>query len=188
MTTALHHAPSRRSRSLFASVLAIALCAGAGGCALSVEADVPDVEVTEHDISIAGVPRAGQTGDVAGHVSFTQTLPNLGLPKGVASNVDAAKIEFMAKTGISDFSFLQALRVTMTPNGSPAPIELINYEKAAGAVVGKTLSVDSLNAVDILKDWKDKAVFDIQFAGALPETAWTVDMSVHFNGKFSYKY
>jgi hypothetical protein len=179
-------APSRRSS--LATLLAVALAAGAGGCALSVEADVPDVEVTQHDISIAGVPMAGLLGEVSTHHSFTQKLPDLNLPKGLASNVEAAKIEFTAKTGIVDFSFLRSLRVTMTPNGSPAPIELINYEKADGAVVGKTLLVDSLNAVDILKDWKDTALFDIQVAGTLPETAWTVDMSVHFNGKLSYKY
>src|SRR4051794_13067870 len=84
-------------RTWLATMLAAALAVASGGCALSVEADVPDVEVTQHDISIPGIAMAGRAGDVSTHLTFTQSLPNLGLPKGVASNVDAAKIEFVAK-------------------------------------------------------------------------------------------
>lgn len=178
----------RSSRRIWlTSVLAAALAA-AGGCSVSVEAEVPDVAVTQHDVGVSGIPMAGRAGDVSTHFSFTQKMPNLDLPEGVQSNVDSAKVEFTAKKGIADFSFVKALRVTITPNGSPAPIELIDYEKKDGAVVGKALTVDSLNAVDILKQWKDEALFDIQVAGALPENDWAVDLTVHFNGKFSYKY
>lgn len=178
--------PSRRS--WLATMLAAAIAAASGGCALSVEAEVPDVEVTQHDISVPGIPMAARVGDVSTHLTFTQSLPSLGLPKGLASNVDAAKIDFIAKKGIKDFSFIKALRVTVTPNGSPSPIELVNYEKADGAVVGSTLSVDSRAAVDVLEQWTDKAIFDIQVAGALPQDAWAVDLTIHFNGKVSYKY
>ena len=191
MNSAPHSAaPSVRSsrRSWLVSMLAVAIAAAAGGCSLSVEADVPDVEVTQHDVAIPGVPMEGRTGDVSTHLSFTQTMPNLDLPKGFESNVESTKIEFVAKKGITDFAFVKALRVTMTPNGSLTPIELINYEKADGAVVGKTLSVDSLNTIDILKEWKDKATFDLQIAGTLPDADWAVDLIVHFNGKVSYKY
>src|SRR2546423_9870581 len=86
-------------RSWLPTMLAAALAAASAGCALSVEADVPDVEVTQHDISIAGIPMAGRLGDVSTHLTFTQSLPNLGLPKGLASNVDSAKIDFVAKKG-----------------------------------------------------------------------------------------
>jgi hypothetical protein len=180
-------APTSR-RTWLTTLLAVALAAASGGCGLSVEADVADVEVTQHDISIAGIPRAAGLGDVSTHLTFTQSLPNLGLPKGLASNVDSAKIDLVAKKGIKDLSFIKALRVTVTPNGSPSPIELLNYEKADGAVVGSTMSVDSLAAIDVLKQWTDKAVFDIQVAGALPEEVWAVDLTIHFNGKVSYKY
>jgi hypothetical protein len=175
-------------RSWLATMLAAALVAASGGCALSAEADLPDVEVTQHDISIGGIPMAGRQGDVSTHLTFTQSLPSLGLPKGLASNVRSAKIDFVAKKGITDFAFIRALRVTVTPNGSPSPIELLDYEKADGAVVGSTLSVDSLAAIDVLEQWTDKAVFDIQVAGTLPADAWAIDLIIHFNGKISYKY
>jgi len=178
--------PSRRS--WLTSLLAAALAAAAGGCSVSVEAEVPDLAVTQHDIGVTGIPMAGRLGDVSTHFAFTQKLPAIDLPDSVESNVESAKIELTAKHGIEDFAFLKALRVTITPNGSPAPIELLEYEKKDGAVVGKSLLVDTLNAVDILKQWKDTAVFDVQVAGALPASEWAMDLTVHFNGKFSYKY
>jgi len=187
--TASSTLPARPSRRAWlTSLLAAALAAAAGGCSVSVEAEVPDLAVTQHDIVVNGIPMAGRLGDVSTHFAFTQKLPSLDLPDSVESQVETAKIELTAKRGIADFSFLKALRVTITPSGSPAPIDLLEYEKKDGAVVGKSLLVDSLNAVDILKEWKDTAVFDLQVAGALPESDWAIDLTVHLNGKFSYKY
>lgn len=156
---------------------------------LSVEAEVPDVEVTQHDIGFEGVPFGGALGDLSTGKSFTQERP-LELPEVLDSSVQAVKVELRAKTGIKNFDFLRALRITMAPKGSTAePIELINYERKAGAAGGPTLSIPSKNPVNILEQWKtDSAVFNVQVVGTLPEQAWTIDMSVHFSGKVSYKY
>ncbi len=178
-------APARRLAVAVATFLAM----GAGGCALSVEADVPDVAVTQHGISMVGVPGASALGDVSTHLTFKQSLPDMNLPKDLDSSVKAVKVDLVAQSGIANFDFLKTMRITMSPDGSPAPIELINYEKADGATTGKTLSVDSLNPVNILDQWKaNSAVFDIQVAGQLPSAAWTMDMTVHFSGSVSYKY
>lgn len=175
-------------RSWLATVLGAALAVAGAGCGVSVEADAPDVAVTQHDVTVTGIPMASQLGEVSSHVSFTQSLPDLALPSGFDSSVDGAKLEFTAKKGITDFSFINALHVTVTPNGSTTAIEIIDYQKAAGTTVGKTLTIDSKNAVDLLKQWKDKATFDVQVAGMLPENDWTIDLTVRFNGKVSYKY
>ena len=81
-----------------------------------------------------------------------------------------------------------AVRITI-PKGGSEPIELINYEKAPNVTVGKVLSIASKNPVNILEQWKaDSATFTVDVAGTLPEANWTIDMSVHFAGKASYKY
>ena len=182
------------SRGLVAVAFAT-LLASAGGCALSVQADVPDVEVTQHGISIPGVPAqasaflASMGADVATKTSFQQSLPDLNLPSDLTSTVKAVKVDFIAKDGVADFSFLHALRVTMTPKGSTTVTELINYQKQDGATVGKTLSIDSQNPVNILEQWKtDSATFNVEVAGALPSANWTFDMVVHFSGDVTYKY
>ncbi|HEY4183976.1 MAG TPA: hypothetical protein VGP07_02865 [Polyangia bacterium] len=178
------------SRSFLAIAFVTLFAAGAGGCALSVEADVPDVEVTQHGIAVVGVPTAISGGnDMSTNLSFTQSLPDLNLPADLGSTVKAVKVDLVAKSGVDNFDFLKSLRITMTPAGSTVPTELINYQKADGATVGNKLSIDSLNPVNILDQWKaNKAVFNIEVEGKLPSQTWTMDMSVHFAGQVSYKY
>ena len=178
------------SRRLLGTLLLSALASVLGACTVSVEADVEDVEVVQHDVAFAGVPMAGTLGDVSTEMNFTRARPDLHLPTGFDPSVKAMKIDLVAKTGIQNFDFLRALRITMAPmDGSTAAVELINYEKADGAVVGSTLSIPSVNPVNILDQWKaDSAAFTVQIAGTLPEQAWTIDLHAHFAGKVSYKY
>lgn len=183
------------SHGLLAVAFATLLASAAGGCSISAQADVPDVEVTQHGISIPGVPAqaaaflGSSDGTVATTATFNQSLPDLNLPADLDSTVKAVKVDFIAKDGVQDFSFLTSLRVTMTPKGSTTATELINYEKADGATIGKTLSVDSKNPINILDQFKvDSATFNVQVAGKLPSASWTFDMVVHFSGEVSYKY
>ena len=171
-------------------LLALVLVAGSGGCTLSAEADVPDVTVTQHDLSFTGIPMAGRLGDVATELSFTQDKPALDLPKGLDTSVKAVQVDLIAKGGISSFDFIRSLRVSMIPtSGTDLGVELLSYERADGVAVGSTLSIPSKNPINILDQWKaSSAQFTIQIAGTLPEQDWSLDMSVHFSGKFSYKY
>lgn len=173
--------------------LAALLAVSAGGCMISAEADVPDVEVTQHGIAFAGIPAsvvAASGGTVSTDMTFTQKRPNLDLPTGVESSVKAVQVDLIAQTGVSDLDFLHSLRVTMTPiDGSADPVVLVDYQKAPGTTVGSTLAITSANPVNILDQWKaDSALFDVQLSGALPPQAWTIDMDVHFSGKASYKF
>jgi hypothetical protein len=180
--------PSSELKSC-AVLFAVVAATGMGGCVLSVEAEVPAFEVTEHDISFEGVPTAALFGELSTGMSFTQKRPSLDFP-GIDSTAQAVSIDLIAKTGIENFNFLRALHISMTPMVSTdPPIELINYEKADGAVVGGTLSIPSTNPINILEQWNaDGAVFNVQVSGTLPEQAWSIDMTVHFAGKVSYRY
>jgi hypothetical protein len=174
---------------VLAPLFTFVLASGFGGCMVSVEADVPDVQVTQHDIAFPGIPGAAQLGDLSTGKSFTQERPALDLPSQIDSSVQAVKIELTAKTGITNFDFLKALRITMIPKGGTEAIELINYEKTGSATVGKVLTIAAKNPVNILEQWKaDSATFTVDVAGTLPEANWTIDMSVHFAGKASFKY
>ena len=154
---------------------------------VSAEADVPDIEITEHDVSFVGIPHATALGDLSTETSFTESRP-ISLPKGIDSTVEAVKVELVAKTGISSFDFLSTLRVTMAPqDGSTPAVELINYQKGGTTVVGSTLTIPAVNPVNILDEWKtDSATFTVQISGTLPAQDWTVDMHVHFAGQVSY--
>ena len=168
-------------------VLAI-LSLVSGGCMLQVEADVPDVEITQHDLLFSGVPDVGNLGDVSLTKSFSQQHQRLDLPSGLTTEVNALGVTLTAKTGIVNFDFMQNLRLTMS-DGVHDPMELINYQRDPKAPSTTVLTMPSANPVNTLDEWKtDSATFTVTVAGQLPAQDWTVDLAVDFSGKITYKY
>jgi hypothetical protein len=172
---------------LFASVTAF-LATGAAGCALSVEADVPEIEVTKKDISFQGVPIGAALGDVSMTKSFSQKHTALELPQGLTTEIHAIGVTLKAKNGIKDFSFLRMLRLTMADEKNQSTsIELINFQQEANAVASDTLTMISANPVNALEMWKsDSAIFTIDVAGTLPTSDWSADVVMRFAGSVKY--
>ena len=159
-----------------------------GGCMMEVEADVPDVEITQHDLVFTGVPAASGLGDVSLSKSFSQKHQRLDLPAGLDTEVKALGVTLTAKTGVENFDFLQNLRLTMSDDVHD-PVELINYQRDPNAPSTNVLSMPSANPVNTLDQWKtDSATFTVELAGALPAQDWKVDLAVRFAGKIKYKY
>jgi len=174
--------------SLVSSLLLALLCAGAGGCGISVEAEVPEVEIKQHDLAFEGVPFAGLIGDVSVSQSFSQKHSKLELPEELDTEVKALGISLIAKNGIQDFGFIHNLRVTMSDEVH-APVEIMSYEQDPAAPAGKILTMNSANPVNTLDQWKtDSATFTIEVAGTLPSDPWTIDLAIRFAGKVKYKY
>jgi hypothetical protein len=171
---------------LFGAVALLSLAMG--GCMVQVEADVPEVDITQHDVKFEGVPAAANLGDVSMTKTFSQQHQRLELPSGLTTEVKAMGVTFTAKTGIDNFDFMKNMRVSMS-DGTHAPIELIDYQRVDGAPSTNVLTVESANPVNTLDEWKtDSATFTVDIAGALPSGDWTLDVSVRFAGKIVYKY
>lgn len=166
-----------------------ALCA-TSGCGLSIEAEIPEVEVTQKGISFEGVPLASALGEVSMTRSFSQKHKKLELPEGLDPQVRAVDVTVKAINGISDFKFLTFLRLTMSDENNPGKsAELINYQQKPGDPASKTLTMVSANPVNTLDHWKSEAaVFTMDVAGTLPEVDWTIDITVRFAGSIKYKY
>jgi hypothetical protein len=172
---------------LFGATLALSLAGG--GCMLQVEADVPEVEVTQHGLAFPGVPTVVSGGQkVALNKSFSQKHQRLDLPAGLTTEVKALGITLTAQTGIDNFDFLHNLIVTMS-DGEHDPVTLIEYERVDGAPSTSVLTMEAKNPVNTLDQWKtDSATFTIQVAGEMPPADWTMDVSMRFSGKLKYKY
>ena len=177
-----------RHSSLLLGALAFA-AASSGGCSLQVEADVPEVEITQHDVVFQGVaPAAAGGGDVSLAQSFSQQHQRLELPSGLTTEVKAMGVTLSAKSGIDNFDFLKNMRVTMS-DGVHDPVELVDYQRVDGAPSTNVLTVESANPVNTLDEWKtDSATFTVEVAGGLPPSDWTMDVAVRFAGKIVYKY
>jgi|tagenome__1003787_1003787.scaffolds.fasta_scaffold20192575_1 hypothetical protein len=159
----------------------------AEGCGVSVEADAPEVTVTQRDLAFDGVPLAALVGPVSVSRKFSQKHKKLDLPSGLDSEVKALGVTLTAKTGIKDFGFLHALRISMSDDVH-TPVQLVEYEQPAGGAPSSVLEMKSANPVNTLEQWKtDSATFTVEVAGTLPTDAWTVDLTLHFGGSFTYK-
>jgi hypothetical protein len=158
------------------------------GCMVQIEADVPEVEVTQHDLKFDGVPLAASLGDVSMSKSFSQKHQRLELPSGLDTEVKALGVTLTAKSGIENFDFLKVLRLTMSDDVHE-PVELINYQRPEGAPSTNVLTMESKNPVNTLEQWKtDSATFTVDVAGGLPSNDWKVDLAVRFAGKIKYNY
>jgi hypothetical protein len=176
-----------KGQSLLLGALALLSLSGVG-CMVEVGVDVPEVEVTQHDLAFAGIPQAALVGDVSLTKSFSQQHQRLELPAGVTTEVHALGVTLTAKNGIDNFDFIHNLRLTMSDDVHD-PVELINYQQVAGAPSTNVLTMESANPVNTLDQWKtDSATFTIEVAGAMPPQDWTVDLAVRFAGKITYKY
>jgi len=155
---------------------------------LQVQAEAPNVTVTQKDIVFDGVPTdvMAALGSTSMTKSFSQSHSKLDLPSGLTPTVDALSVTLTAKSGPPNLDFIQALRITMSGGGTP--VTLVDYEKGTGrAPVGKSLTVQSLNPANVFEQWKsDMATFTLTVAGDLPPDAWTVDAVISFSGRLDY--
>jgi hypothetical protein len=165
------------------------IAAALAGCGISVEADVPDVQVTQRGVVFAGVPGASLLGDAAMAKSFAQEHDRIEFPEGLESEVKTLSVSLRATSGVTDLSFIHYLRVTMAADDGSEAIELGVYEPAPRAIVGDTISLTTLNPINVFSAWNtDRAKFTLEVVGALPEHDWTGDVTAHFAGRIKYAY
>jgi hypothetical protein len=174
--------------SLFSLYLG-ALGAATAGCGISVEADVPDVQVTQRGVVFQGVPGASLAGDQSMAKSFTQDHDKIEFPDGLDSEVKTLDVSLRATSGVDDLSFIHYLRITMAPDDGSPGVELGTFEPAAGAAAGKEIHLTTLNPINVFAAWNtSKAKFTLEVVGVLPEHDWSGDVTAHFSGKLKYSY
>lgn len=170
--------------SVLAGAVALLGLGSTGGCVISGQADVPDVQVIQRGIVFSGMP-AGLVGDVSMSKSYTQEHSKLEIPGGLDPTVQAFSVMLRATSGVGDLSFIHDLRVTMGADGM-ATVELGRYEPTPGAPVGPTIGLTTLNPVNVAAAWeKDEATFTLEIVGTLPTNDWTGDVIAHFAGEAS---
>jgi hypothetical protein len=170
------------------ALLALALLAvTSGGCVLSAEGEIPDVEVTRHGVSIPGVPLEARPGDPVVSVPVVfDPAEQLALDGSAYRSVTVRRVTLQNTRARGNLSFLRVLRVTVNGAraraGGAAPIQVLRYERddTRPLTVGTTLDLPLDPPVDILPAWRDPpCILTLEVQGTLPEEAWTADVTVH---------
>jgi hypothetical protein len=179
--------PNQRTtiHPLVLATLALGLTGAATGCTLSVEADLPDIQITQHGLLFEGAPG----GEASMTKSYSQQHTKLDLPSGIDPQLKTLAVTLVANSGVPDLSFIEFLSVSMTPDGSDTPILLGSYEPVAGATAGNRIGLTTLNPVDVFGAWKTgSATFTLQIVGALPTNDWSGDVTVDLAASAKYTY
>jgi hypothetical protein len=163
------------------------LAALAGGCSPSFEADLPDVEITQHGLRMAGVPGASLVGDASVTSSFTFSLSKW--TKRMNSEVFVHKVTITARDSLANLDFIKDARVTAAAPASPdSATAIMDYERSPDAPSTSAIAVNPPAPVDITSLWSaNQLVIELQVAGQLPEQDWTVDVTVQVSGNITYK-
>ena len=162
-----------------------------GGCMISAEGELPDVEITEKDVAIPAAPLEADGNDVPVAVTFKQKPTRAGLPRSAFTDVRVLSVAITAKSGVGDLSFVKALSVSATSAEATAagfaPVEIARFERTASDGAGPTLMVATEPPADITRLWQSNEVnFTLRAIGQMPTMAWTADVSVRFGATVTY--
>jgi hypothetical protein len=166
------------------------LAALAGACSFSAEADIPEVDVTQHGVTIPGVPRAKGTGDVWVTSSFTFSSSNTAWAKRMNSAIYVSQATVAATAGVPNLDFIKSVHLTMADFAdSEATTEIVSYDRCDQAPSSSVIAVSMPTPIDITTLWSaDQTVIELAVDGQLPEQDWTVDVALKLTGKITYNY
>jgi hypothetical protein len=167
-----------------------ALATMAGACTLSIEANMPEVEVTQHGVKMQGVPKANLLGDVSVTTSFTFSSSNTAWAKRMNSEVFLHQVSVAATGGLPNLDFVKVAHLTMADStSSEKTTEIASYDRGENAQSSSVIEVSTPAPIDITSVWSaDNTVIELQMAGRVPEQNWTVDVTLKMAGKITYKF
>jgi hypothetical protein len=175
----------RRSLLRLAAPLALALAAP--GC-FQLEAEVPDIEVTQRNLEFEGVAAPPGTEGSITLPPYPIDLDKLPIDASSIEQVLAREVVVSATRGATSLDFISDLRVTIAGKDGKA-VELATYERKPGASVGAKISMKLDPQVDITGPvHAGEPELTIALAGALPPDAWSVDVNVKLGAKAKVSY
>lgn len=108
-------------------------------------------------------------------------LPGIDLsePHGIETLFRLSKVEFIAKSGITDFDFISGAQISLVPaeGSATAPATVIDYTRSAPT--GTTLSMAGAMDVDLYDYLKEgDVVINSALSGTLPSNEWSMDIKL----------
>jgi hypothetical protein len=160
-----------------------------GGCYASVNADVPNLEVTWHDLRFPGAPDKSPCGFIALTSSYELSSSNLGWASQLNTAINVARVRMGPASGTADLTFIQFATVTMVnPVVPPLAIPLMSYDRTSGGPAEAILETNNTEPIDVSSLWTAGRVrIDVTVAGVLPAAPWSVDVTLDLSGTICYK-
>jgi hypothetical protein len=165
------------------------LVAMAPACVLSVEADVPEVEITQHGIRMPGVDVRKSLGDVTITSQFTFTSSNSAWAKRMNSEVVAHQVK-VTSDKLPNLDFVRTASLIMAdPQTEGRNTMIVDYQRPQDAPSSATLDVSPGEPVDVTQLWStDKTTIELTMSGDMPAEDWFISLTMGLSGKITFKY
>lgn len=165
------------------------LLASLASVACSASADIPEVKVTQSDVTFDGVPRVPGLTDVTTTLQTQFDHPKgLGLPDMLDPELYPLAAQVQARDGMDNLAFIQEIKLTLASRAddAPPPIVVASYRRTGSTASGRKIELQTDSDSDVLSYWETKnAFYDLEVSGILPENNWAVDVVFSFSGKLS---
>jgi hypothetical protein len=171
------------------SPLLLLVAAMSSACALSVEADVPDVEITQHGVRMPGVDVHKSLADVSITSQFTFTSSNSAWAKRMNSEVIAHQVKVTCTT-LPNLDFVKTASLIMAdPQNEGSNTRVVDYQRPQTAPSSAVLDVSPAKPIDVTQLWSaDKTIIELTMSGDMPAEDWFLSLTIGLSGKITFKY
>jgi hypothetical protein len=161
----------------------------APACMLSAEADMPEVELTQHGIRMPGVDVHRSVSDVSITSQFTFTASNSAWAKRMNSEVVAHQVK-VSSDKLPNLDFVKSASLLMAdPKDERLDTMLVDYERPQDAPSSAVLDVSPDDPVDVTQLWSaDKTIIELTMSGTMPAEDWFITLTMSLSGKITFKY
>ena len=147
--------------------------------------------MTQRDIAIPGAPLDADGGEVTLPVTFRQKPTRLGLEGATFSRVrdpgDPDRRHRGRHRSVVPAAAAHHRHLAQAEAAGRAPIEVVDYQRAADGEVGPTLALPSRPPADVTELWQDSSMlFTLEITGQLPTVAWSADVGLSFGATITY--
>jgi hypothetical protein len=167
--------------------LAISLLALVGGCGVSFEAQLQDVQISRRNLKVQGVPSGFVQEGAPWEISFTISSEEMAWAKRMNSEVRVHRIWIAASEDSVNLDFIRQLRISVADSATPTEaVQLVLVDRPASPPNGGVIASTLTPPVDITTAWNaSRTLVSAQLSGQLPELDWLMDLSLTVSGKIT---
>jgi len=179
-------------RRFASTVFAVVAASGLSGCGSLFFAQIEEPDLCKTvSVDFPAAPPGGTSAQaVAVDLDLHSDLEPFNR-SGTTTQLQLKYVEFLAGTGITDFGFVDAAKITLqsTSGASCNLADLVNYQRDPSSAPQTTLTFTAPDAVDLMPCLSaGSASLRTDFSGRLPTTAWSMDAKACLSGKARIHY
>src|SRR6202158_2478765 len=179
-------------RRFLSIVLAVLSASGLSGCGSLFFAQIEEADLCKTvSVDFPAAPAVGTSGQgVAVYLDLHSDLA-LFNRSDTTTQLQLKYVEFFARTGIADFGFVDAAKITLqsTSGASCNLADLVNYQRDPSRPPQAALTFIGPDAVDLMPCLSaGSSSLRTDFSGRLPTNSWSMEAKACLSGKARIHY